>query len=428
MGLMEQLTLGLGESPSTVVKRGWQLRERDLRKVLEARDSDSNAAERPTRGNSEVWPLLSHHRFNPGSLFGLGESGQVQEKALSLLLAYDGLVASDPLYEVAAAARTGHREQAIADLQRVVTQIAEVEPLIAGGLIRFTSARPSFSSPSRQAVTDALGLGNMIEFGFSNFEMAFEDVVRSGPRAEAEYVDELGAVFKSLSLRPPRNALEARRANAALASAVIYVSWQLAVCSEDSACDLTLTRALERHLLDEVITRAAPGFDSSSLQQLRGDTRHVRTLAAGKIPNLDTTNLTTADALALRRDGAFESFRDKLKSAMDQLPKDGDTLQDAGAAYSIFRERMQEAARELRESGKRSKLGNLMKSTSTEVGLGLGFSWLLSGEAVPSATAFADPLTKISMTVMSWLQGRRALSGRDIAMRYFATMGDRTQQ
>lgn len=423
MTVMEQLIEALGEKPSTVVRRGWSLRQRDLHKVLEARATDAGPSVRSGKGPDEVWPLLSHHRFNPGTLFGLGESGQVHHKALSLLLAYDGLVASDPLHEVEVSARAGRNEQALADLRRVVSQIAEVEPLIDSGLIQFVSSRPSFTSASRKSVLDALGLGDLVVF--RNFEEAFTDVVRFRVLAESDYADQLGYLYERLNLERPQisTAEETRRANAALASAVIYVSWQLAVCSEDTACDLTLTTNLEHRVLDEVMNRAAPGFDPSQFRHQRGKTRHVRRLAAGKLPNLDTRNLTSGDALALRRDDAFESFRNKLKQAMDVLPKDRSSPQEAGDAYSMFTERMQEAARELRESGKHTKLRNLMKPTSTDVGLGMTYSWLLSGGSDPEPSMFVEPLTKFSMTMYNWFQGRRDVNGKQVAMRYFASLG-----
>lgn len=146
----------LGATPAAVVSRGRALTAADLALVMGARHA---AEESPTYSarSTEIWPLLSHHTYNNRSLFG-GRGEELVPRALTLLLVHDGLVVADPLETVSQVLRGRSESEAVQLLNQAVGELAQVEPLIAAGLLRLTSLRPALHEANRVAVLGAMGL------------------------------------------------------------------------------------------------------------------------------------------------------------------------------------------------------------------------------------------------------------------------------
>lgn len=424
MSVLEQLANGLGDKPSRIVTSGFPLTMADLQRVVEVRPM-TTADEPSTRTETnEIWPLISHHGFNRESLFGLGERGNIHQKTLTLLLAHDGLVASDPLIDIERAWFAGQREQALITLQTVVQQVARVESLIEKKYLRFEASRPTLTDASRQSILDLFGISPDL-LVFVNFEQAFPDVQRSRRINEADYLSQVKELYSLMNLECPQmvSAEEGRGAITELASAVILVSWQLAVCAQDPSCDLTLSRNLEHRVFDEIVVRSAGQPNISQANRKRGKTRHVNRLAMGALPNLDAVGLSVADAIALRRDNAFENFREELRDAMNHLPipfSDGQLTSEAEAA---FEEQMRGAARKLREATKRSSFKGRVKQVSVPAAVGFVSSAAFAAPAGLTPSIFAGTATYAGVTIAQWLQGRRRVQGEKVAVRYFSSLG-----
>lgn len=425
MSVLEQLRYGLGDSPSGILATNRQLTSIDLRRVVEARGAVAVLAPPDEPGPHEIWPLISHHGFNSSSLFGLGERGDIQQKTLTLLLAHDGIVASDPLIDIEQAWLGGDADRSLAALQVVVEQVAKVEPLIENKHLRFAASRPALADRSRKSILDLFGLSPDL-LVFNNFEQAFQDAQWLRGDDEISYVEQARELFGLLNLKVPplKSAEDARAAITELASAVIHVSWQLAVCAQDSSCDLTLTRNLEHRIFDELIVRAtASDFNVSEADWKRGKTRYVNRLAMGDLPNLSAVGLSIPDAMALRRDNAFENFRTELRSAMKHLPDSTANGQMKSEAKATFEEQMRDAARKLRESAKASSFGGRVKQGSVPAAIGFVSSAALAAPVGITPSVFAGVITYAGVTFTQWAMGRSQLRGANVALRYFSSLG-----
>lgn len=426
MTVLEQLRYGLGDSPSRVVATNRRLSPLDLHRVTEARGLLSIQKPPEIPKPHEVWPLISHHGFNRASLFGLGERGDIHQKTLTLLLAHDGLVASDPLIDIERSYIAGDTDLSLAALQAVVEQVAKVEPLIEQKHLRFEASRPALTDNSRQSVLDLFGIDLVV---FADFEQAYQDAQWYRGREEASYVEQTRELFELFNIEAPPlvSAEDARAAITELADAFIHVSWQLAVCAQDSSCDLTLTRALEHRIFDEIIVRASGQFDVSESDRKRGKTRYVKRLAMGDLPNLSATDLSIPDAVALRRDNAFENFRTELRDAMTNLPEPTADGQIKSEARAAFEEQMREAARTLRESVKTSSFRGRVRQGSVPAAVGFVSAAAFAAPAGITPSVFTGLATYAGVTFTQWAMGRSRIRGANVALRYFSSLGHETQ-
>jgi hypothetical protein len=424
MTVLEQLRSGLGDSPSRVVATGRRLTTMDLRRVVESRETTATHEPFARTGPNEIWPLISHHGFNRSSLFGVGERGNIHQKTLTLLLAHDGLVASDPLIDIERSWLAGDTEESLAALQVVVRQVAQVQPLIEKKHLKFEASRPAFTDQSRKSILDLFGISPDL-LVFVNFEQAFPDAQWFRGIEEIRYLKKVRELFGRLNLEAPFmvSAEEGRQAITELASAVIHVSWQLAVCAQDPSCDLTLTSSLEHRIFNELIVRATGQFDVSEARRKKGRTRHVNRLSMGELPNLSAVGLSIPDAIALRRDNAFENFRTELRGAMDRLPEPSPNGQTDCDAEASFEEQMLEAARKLRESVKASSFGGRVKQGSIPAAVGFVSSAALAVPIGITPSIFAGLTTYAGVTFAQWFDGRKRVRGDKVAIRYFSSLG-----
>lgn len=421
MSILKQITVGLGETPKQISSRTTRLSRVDAERVLMLPLSAYADSNTPETEQNEIWPLISHHGFNRASIFGHGERGNIQQKTLSFLLVHDGLVISDPLIDIKSIWDSGNRNQAAAALEAVIRQVAEVEPLIEAGHLRFISSRPAFTDRARRSILDLFGIDTNLTV-FANFEQAFFNVNSAN---EKYYLTQIGDLYHRLGLESPKlmSAEAGRREIGRLARAFIHVSWQIASCAQASSCDLALTTDLEHELFDEILKRATNKKAASSADKARGRTRHVKRLAIGAVPNLDASELTIADAIALRRNDAFEDFRDKLKTAMNALPCPSVDGRVKSESEAIFEEYMLESAKELRAKTKRSSFGGRVKDSAMPMALGVasGAAWSASAEVGPSVFAEATPIA--GNFIYQWLRGRSGVRSDEISIRYFSSLG-----
>lgn len=423
MDVFGQLEEGLGCRPSRFVQRTVEARALDLERVINARQEAWALAPTKEVGPKEIWPLISHHGFNPHGLFGIGQTGDLHNRALAILLAHHGIVASDPLVEVESLWFAGRRAESLKVFRAVIGQISKVEPLIDSDHLRFESSRPSFTDQSRKAILDVFHLSPDLE-AFGNFEQAFPDVLRYRETNEQSYVEQVRELYGLMGLPCPSivSAEQGRAAIHELATAFIHVSWQLAICSSSPGCDVTLTKEIEHRIFDVIIgvgTVAHP----DDLRRQRGRTRHVKRLSIGDLPNLHATGLSSADAAALRRDDAFEAFRRELASAMDRLPDESTVSRGSDNADAEFEGRMQDAAARLRSEVRRRTFRQRVKHESLPMSVGFATTAGLSVPAGIEVGVTAGPLAAIVVILARWLKGRGSLQGNEVAIRYFSSLG-----
>lgn len=425
MTVLELLQAGLGEKPSKFVKCSKKLGMNDAQKIMEAFEAASGSVSPPRNDPVEIWPLISHHGFNRASIFGLGERGDVHQKTLTLLLAHDGLVASNPLVDVASQWRAGQRLRALNALNVIIDQVSAVEPIIEEDILRFVSTRPALTDNSRNSLLQLFGLTSEM-MPFQYLENLFMDVQNSPATYGQKYLHEIANVFTYMDLVPPPLASvdAGREATISLARALIYVSWQLAVCADNPHCDLALTHKIEHQVFDKIIFRSMDRNGFNVADEARGKTRYVKRLSIGEIPNLDSVGLSASDAVAIRKNDAFENFRKKFRGAMHELPASEVMGQEKSEAEAEFIERMQEAAKDLKESTKKSSLNKRLKDFSAPASLGIcssaGFA-ALNGDITSSI--FTGAASGGALMLGQWLKGRKQIDGSKVAVRYFSSLG-----
>lgn len=426
MSVLKQIAVGLGETPKQIANRTTRLSRVDAERVLMLPPSAYADNKTPKIEQNEIWPLISHHGFNRASIFNHGGHGGIQQKALSFLLVHDGLVISNPLIDIKAIWDSGNRNQAATALDVVIRQIAEVEPLIEAGHLRFISSRPAFTDRARQSILDLFGIDTNLTV-FANFEQAFFDV---SPLNEKYYLEQIGDLYYRMGLKPPKpnSAEEGRKAIARLARALIYVSWQISSCAQTSSCDLTLTTGLEHELFDEALNRATNKKAASSANNARARTRHVKRLAIGAVPNLDSTELSIADAIALRKNDAFANFRDELKIAMNALPLSSVNGWAKSESEIVFEERMLQSVKELQAKTKKSSFKDRLKDSAMPMALGVasGAAWNAPTGITPTILAGATSIA--GNTIYQWLKGRSEIQSDQIVVRYFSSLGGQAGQ
>jgi hypothetical protein len=319
----------------------------------------------------------------------------------------------------------GNQEQALTALAKVVQQVARVEPLIDKQYLRFVSTRPAFTDRSRQSILDLFGISPDL-LVFVNFEQAFPDVESDRVDNEHGYLSQIQEVFRRFNLEVPHltSAESGRRTMLELASAVIHVSWQISVCAENPSCDVTLTRPLEHRIFNEILARTTGNIRIAEAGRRRQKTRHVKRLAIGDLPNLSAVGLSVADAVALRHDNVFESFRAELRSALDDLPSTSEDHMKS-EAEAKFEEQMLEAARKLRAAAKNSSFRGRVQQAGLPAAMGVVSS---AAFAIPTPTGvtpaiFAGLTGAAAATLAQWLLARKKQQAEKVALRYFSSLG-----
>lgn len=404
----------LGATPATIATRGRVLTAADLAAVMAARTGRVHPERSPHDLALEIWPLVSHHTYGGRALFG-GQRHDILPRVLTLLVLHDGLVVADPLESVYQILISRSEADAVHALNGVVGQLADVEPLIGAGVLRLTALRPALQEANRATILEAMGLEPDLRVFTDLLEAAASVSAFPGSfqRTYAPQVRDLHRLF-GLDTPAPATLEIATRHVGALAAAVIEVSWQFAVASLDPTCDLAFVGHLERHLAEALVEQGT--------QADLGAGRHVSTLALGQVPNLDTTRLSAADALAIRREDAFESFRHGVRQALDQLDVATRTGVSKASAHGAFEETMRENSRALRETSKRASFRDRLKDASVPASLGVITEFAVAPFGPLHAAAAAGAVS-LGTVIWQWMIARHEVGGRAVTQRYLAMLG-----
>ncbi|WP_173921713.1 hypothetical protein [Agromyces sp. Marseille-P2726] len=390
-----------------------------------ALDAPTTPARRSRHGR--VYPLLSHHRFNKLSLFGTGSRETIGGRALGMLLAHDGLVCSDPVREIEEIRTRSGVQAAAAALTELTGLLAEVESLMAAGTLQFRSVRPALADRSRQGVLRAFGVDPDMRV-FTNFAEAADTAAMLGGSAARSYIDQGSELLFAFGLLVPemepswslnRKVEETRKRVEQLGQALLHLSWQLSVTAGDPAIDVALASATEISLLDYLLeTSALVRPHQSSGVHL---SRHLVRTSAGEIPNMDRLDLSSDDALAIRRHDTFAGFRADLHSALDELEnelEDG----DADSAGLLFRERMVESSIRLRASVAKASFSDRLKAGGVPVAIEAAVAASSTPDDALRAGAIAGAGAAAAV-LWAWLYGRRTPDSVGVAIRYTSALG-----
>lgn len=362
----------------------------------------------------EVWPLVSHHSYGNRGLFGV-DNRSLLPRTLTMLLIHDGLVVADPVQDVLRSWAGGHRDAALRQLQRTTEELAQVETLLTHGVLHLTQIRPALQDTNRNAVLKALGLTPDMRV-FTNFAEASVALPDLPISFQQRYVAEAHELFSRFGLQLPQgeDSKAASKRVSDLAAAVIEVTWQFAVAADDSGCDIAVRGALEQHLAEAIINT---GLESDLVSG-----RHFSRIALGKLPNLDATRLSVADALAIRRGDGFEKFRSSVRIGLNQL----DAEQRSGAlehiAVGSFQDAMRESTLRLQEQVSRQSFKDMLipGGVSAAVGAVSGLAAGILDPVLGTATAATGSLTGV---ILTWLYGQRSTPGNRVARRYLTMLG-----
>jgi hypothetical protein len=399
--------------------------------VLEADDGHLDARELASRTDAGIWPLLSHHSFNPHGLLRADGTARLADEALSLLLVHDGLAIADPLVEVREAVRRGDDPGAVKKFSQMLMLYAQLEPLFDAGVLAVEEVRPSLAAPDRAAVLAHFGIDTDMSV-FTNFDQVlsgFSELSADGQhqvlRRSEELVERLGLQRPSLT-----TADAARATIKTVWQALVHLSWQIAVCNEDPDVDLVLLGGFEEALFRELVLSS--GAVAPDVSSTRHRTDLVGAASLGGIPNVRGLDLTVEDAVSIRRDDSFELFRKHLRAALreNQAAVGGDRYASE-LATSRFEERMTDAAAELSARvSKRSFRGHI-RENAVPAGIAVVASAIASGAtesgsaglAVAVGAGVAAGVTAAAEVVNGWAQARNKQNPRQIAVRYAATLG-----
>lgn len=418
MDVLQQLCSSLGCTPSALVEKGRSAERSDLQRLIGQRSNaeDQGAHRSATR---EIWPLISHHTFNAHNPFGITETGVLRKKTLMLLLTHHGVVASDPLVEVERLWRYKQVEASLARLNVVIRQMAQVEPLVSAGLMRFDSSRPAFTDPARRSVLEAFKVTP--EFGdFTYLIEAYEESKHNGRKFEIVYAQDVYILYDKLGqVCPPlHDAFEAFNAMRVLGEALIQLSWQFAVCSGTSACDITVSGELERSLFHSLVSRWGSAAPSSMISRQMERTRHFNRLSLGNLPNIDSMNLSVKDAVVLRKHKVFEEFRHTLTGAIDDYETH---LQASGVGKAAqgFAEAMDHASHAFQNQSRLSPI------RLASAGL---IPFALSTVATLVPKEVLDPTSTVALAgflgvVGNWAVAATRPQGQQVAVRYCVELG-----
>lgn len=234
-------------------------------------------------------------------------------------------------------------EAALRALKAVLERLAGLQPLLATGTVRVTSARPGLTDQDRAAVLARFGLSPDLQVLTDLVEAGHLD---AGPNVASRrsFLEHVSELYRLCGVPAPpfqRSVEEAQTNLARLAAALIEISWQLAVCSRDPSCDVFIGNGIERALLDELVKE--PHIAGVSAER-EGRSRHMTRLAGGPLPLLDPTRLSPADAIAIRRDDSFEQWRRTLNEALDGYEATLAARGNEAAARGAFTETMAQAS------------------------------------------------------------------------------------
>lgn len=309
-------------------------------------------------------------------------------------------------------------ERALYELNVAVSEIAEVEPLISAGALRLTPLRPSLRHSNRLAILNAFGMDDNFT-PFINFLQAAEDVPWHPGSFEDSYVPQMQELFLDFGmvLPKPRNLDEARARVKQLGAAILEVSWQFTVASLDPSCDIALGNGMEYHLAESLVAQGTGG----SL----GPGRHLKTLTLGRVPNLDPSKLTVPDALAIRRNDAFEHFRHAIRTGLDTMESSRLAGVAESANVAAFEETMQYEAMKLREFTLKSPFRERVVEVSSIATLGIAGAYLLP----PSdhGTAIVAGGTALLSVLLEWYRRGQGNGARNVSHRYLSMLGGLTR-
>lgn len=425
-----------GKTPAAAADCRRALGVGDLRQLLEThRQWTPTAAPAPRVG--ELWPLLSHHTFpTAGGLRGLqGQPEVLTRRLLVQLLGCHGLVLADPIPPIAEIRERQGEEAALRTLTAVVARLAQLQPLLGADVLRITAARPRITDGDRAAVLATLGFEDLRLF---TDMIEWAEFIIDGSRADqALYVRQAIQIHDLLGVSAPHvgdSFPHAAQAVVRLAAAIIEVSWQVAVCARESSCDVFVGDDLERQLFATLMDRTLNDQELAGVTAEKdGRSRYISRLAAGQLPRLDTAHLTTADALALRRDDSFERWRSALEEAIDSYDAASVFSGRVEEARRRFTESMKEASDRLQIDAKRSKFITHFTPQAVPAGIAVlgavatadhGMGLLASEWAVAAAGA---------AVVSQWISARRTsgtnvTAGSKVLRRYVAEFGTTSKE
>lgn len=419
MSVFESLQLALGDKPSALVSSNRLLTDMDLLNVLWA-DSELPAYAYEPPVNDEIWPLISHHDYAGNSLFSESGTGKrILDRSLNLLMSYHGIVVADPLADVRRLQESGRRREALRMLQGILNGIAEVEPLIDDDLLRFLPQRPPLEDPIRAEVLDFFGVAPDLA--------VFTNLVESylfGNLRDVDFMDAVSEIYRrfGLGFQPFATREAAYEAVSRLASAVISLSWQLAVCSQTGACDLApsdlLQESLARVLIDE--TLLSPVNQIEFGRQLYSTAQFLR-LSNGRVPNLRPEGLNPRDAVAIRDGPHFGKFRQLFDEALRKFDQGVKAGTPTYIAQAEFEGAMRDAANHLSSSAKSSSLRERVRDGLGGMSVGVAMVWAVGEFGDPSRYA-APVATGAATALWGWLLSRRTTEGQKVALRYCASL------
>jgi hypothetical protein len=411
----------LGQRPRDVIATGRRLTDIDLESLIAAWRSAIPIAALKEPAAHEIWPIISHHAFDGHTLFR-GDAGQTMlPRVLNILLIHDGVVVADPFADLARLVAHDQMDQALALAADVTEGLAPCEALLDRGVLRFTSHRPALTDDARRAVLDVFNVDPAMQV-FTNFLEAAVTVDTVPGLFETAYRPQVNELFVRLGFQPPVATTldEAVSHVRTLATALIEVSWQMAICATDPACDLALITPLELELTNLVLDAATN--PSNFTPQLKvGRTRHLARMNAGDLPNLEPAELTVEDALSIRESDAFEEFRQLLRGALDTFGDSLRTGQAESAARAVFEDQMFEGAYTLKHRVGESSLKSRLRDTSVPLVIGAASAGLLAPMG-PGFAALGGSVASLSGTVWQWLTARRTPSGFEVAHRYVSML------
>ena len=421
--LVELVQEAWSDPPSRVVAAAREPSAADVTRLLDVWRDSAEASEITKPSATQVWPLMSHHTYAGRTLFRSDATTSLLPRVLTTLLVHDGIVAADPLVEVDRLMAAGRSDDARRLVHTVVRGLADAEPLIKRGLLRFTRIRPTLNEENRSAILEFFGVDSKMTV-FTNFMDAAASVAELPYTFRREYAPQVNELYRRFGLVAPdlpdleHGVLRIKD----LAAALIEVSWQMAVCAAEPGCDLTLASDLETRLAELVLAGDVNGH-TNRWQASAGRTRHMQHLAIGSLPNLDTEELTVVDAIAIRRSDAFEAFRSHLGRALDDLDATLAAGRPEYVARVVFEERMQEASRLLERGVVRSTLRTRLRDAAVPAAIGA-----VSGATIaplgPGFAAGGSAMTALTAVLWQWLTARATPSGRKVAQRYVSMLGN----
>lgn len=419
--VVDLVARAIGRKPSVFVKSKSEVNAAHVRR-LSAEFERWEIPSLPQIPQSQVRPLISHHSFDEFAMFGESNPTRTLDRMLTLLLAYDEVVASNPIQDVLNLSADGRDGDALSLFRRVVPQLAVVEPLVKEGVLLFTTARPGLASERREQILEAFG----VEPQFIVFKRLIE-IGSIAPELSLQMQDEFVRTVRALygrfgqRLRPNLDIDGAVRAVRYLASTLIHLSWQLAVSIEEPACDISVSTPLEAALLAELLEEAAvAGLGNAATQAEK--TRHLQMMKIGELPFLRSSDLRIADALAIRRNDTFSRFRISLREALDLRTRDAESGVRGAAAAQHFAEAMERASASLADRATKRGLPDVLRDQVVPAAVGVVTSYALSplDPAIAAGGGLVGPAAGV---LWQFFTARNDAKATRVSTRYCSILG-----